>query len=124
MTPLVRFLNAVLHLTLFAVTVTGMLLQEIPVVRRLLRYLGETIRPALRSQLGAAALMLLWGGLVSRGAGVVREMLVASSFGAGSDLDAVLVGLAAPMALHKALRITLTKSSLLADKRGRTGSFE
>ena len=49
--------------------------------------------------------------------------LKSSRAGATMALPARRSGSAAPMALHRALRITLTKSSLLADKRGPTGSF-
>jgi hypothetical protein len=49
--------------------------------------------------------------------------LKSSRVGAMMALRARHSGSAALMALHKALRITLTKSWLLADKPGPTGSF-
>lgn len=112
MRPVHRFLNAVLHLTLFAVQLLIMAVAQIPGAAPVMRFLGGALGRPTATPLGAAAMMLLWAGLVSRGAGLLREVLIASRFGAGAELDAVLLGLATPMAVTVALGSALARAAV------------
>lgn len=110
MNPLSGAVSTVLHLVGFALYVLALLVLEVPGVR----WLWERSAPLRRSRLGSVVAMLLAAGVVSRGAGLLREMLVASSFGAGPALDAVLLGLAAPMSVTVAMGAALSRAAVPA----------
>jgi len=57
--------------------------------------IGDILNSKVKT-IGAVAIILAFAALASRFLGLVREWLLASTFGAGSDLDAYFVAFRIP----------------------------
>ena len=60
-----------------------------------LKMIGDILNSKVKT-IGAVAIILAFAALASRFLGLVREWLLASTFGAGSDLDAYFVAFRIP----------------------------